>query len=127
MSNPVPDRFRSHPHGTCVASLTAAKLNQIHSALLTSTDSYDQLKKIRPHLTSVVYRDFLRDQLPNLIGDAVEDLPIAERRPLYYQLDGSGPHFGTITKIFLNENWPNRWIGRGGPIEWPAIAGPFPT
>ncbi len=74
--------------------------------------------KFPPHLTSAIYRDVLQDQLPNLITDAVEDVPIAKRQPLYCQLDESGPHYKTVTRKFLNKSWPDRWIGCVGPIEW---------
>jgi hypothetical protein len=33
--------------------------------------------------------------------------------------DGAPPHFALNVKQFLNEEFPNGWIGRGGPIAWP--------
>ena len=35
------------------------------------------------------------------------------------QQDGAPPHYGREVKDFLNQNYPNRWIGRQGPITWP--------
>jgi hypothetical protein len=29
------------------------------------------------------------------------------------------PHFGAIVRTALDERFPGRWIGRGGPINWP--------
>ena len=29
------------------------------------------------------------------------------------------PHWGLIVRDFLNETFPNRWIGRNGPTPWP--------
>ncbi len=46
-------------------------------------------------------------------------MSFAKHPPLYSQLDGPRPHYGTITRQFLNKNWPDRWIGCEGPIEWP--------
>lgn len=35
------------------------------------------------------------------------------------QLDGLSPHYAVILRKLLNEQDPNRSIGRGSPIEWP--------
>ena len=32
-----------------------------------------------------------------------------------FQQDGAPPHWGLIVRDFLNETFPNRWIGRNGP------------
>ena len=29
------------------------------------------------------------------------------------------PHWGLRVRQFLNETFPDRWIGRDGPISWP--------
>ena len=29
------------------------------------------------------------------------------------------PHFARIVRAFLNERYPNQWIGRQSPITWP--------
>ena len=29
------------------------------------------------------------------------------------------PHFARRVKEFLDQRFPNEWIGRGGPIKWP--------
>ncbi|GBM49030.1 hypothetical protein AVEN_153546-1 [Araneus ventricosus] len=36
-----------------------------------------------------------------------------------FQQDGTPPHWGMIVRDFLDENFPDRWCGRGGPIPWP--------
>jgi len=36
-----------------------------------------------------------------------------------FQQDGAPPHCGLIDRDFLNETFPNRWIGRNGPTTWP--------
>lgn len=35
-------------------------------------------------------------------------------------MDGCPAHYARIVREFLNENYPNRWIGRAGPVGWPA-------
>ena len=37
-----------------------------------------------------------------------------------YQQDGASPHFANIVCIFLDEQFPARWIGRGSPDIVPA-------
>ncbi|GBN39196.1 hypothetical protein AVEN_62234-1 [Araneus ventricosus] len=36
-----------------------------------------------------------------------------------FQQDGAPPHWGMIVRDFLDENFSDRWCGRGGPIPWP--------
>jgi len=38
---------------------------------------------------------------------------------MYFQHDGAPPHYTRRVREFLNESFPNRWLGRGGPIPWP--------
>jgi hypothetical protein len=38
---------------------------------------------------------------------------------VFFQQDGATPHWALNVREFLNEKFPNRWIGRGGPIPWP--------
>lgn len=40
--------------------------------------------------------------------------------PLWYQHDGAPPHYTRAVRTYLDETFPNRWIGRGGEINWPA-------
>ena len=30
------------------------------------------------------------------------------------------PRFSRVARQFLNQHFANKWIGRGGPIAWPA-------
>ncbi|KAJ8942137.1 hypothetical protein NQ318_021645 [Aromia moschata] len=39
---------------------------------------------------------------------------------MWYLHDGAPPHFARQVRDFLNVECPNRWIGRNGPIHWPA-------
>jgi len=37
----------------------------------------------------------------------------------FFQQDGAPPHHAVTVRKFLDEQLPNRWIGRRGPVEWP--------
>ena len=39
---------------------------------------------------------------------------------MYFQHDGVPPHFSREVRNFLNYRFPGRWIGCGGPHNWPA-------
>ena len=41
-------------------------------------------------------------------------------RRIYFQHDGAPPHSSREVRNFLNYRFPGRWIGRGGPHNWPA-------
>ena len=43
-----------------------------------------------------------------------------KRGRVYFQHDGAPPHFSREIRNFLNYRFPGRWIGRGGPRNWPA-------
>jgi hypothetical protein len=52
--------------------------------------------------------------------DAIEELPLIDRRELYIQLDGASVHNARIVRTWLDDNFPLRWIGRNSSlIEWP--------
>jgi hypothetical protein len=38
---------------------------------------------------------------------------------VFFQQDGAPPHCGLTVRESLNQTFPNRWIGRDGPIPWP--------
>ena len=39
---------------------------------------------------------------------------------LYFQQDGAPAHYAVSVRKWLDEHFPGRWIGRRGPVEWPA-------
>lgn len=41
-------------------------------------------------------------------------------RQIWVQQDGAPPHYGRYVRTYLNDIFPNRWMGRRGAIEWPA-------
>ena len=34
--------------------------------------------------------------------------------------DGAPPHWSRAVRKWLDRKFPGRWIGRGGPVRWPA-------
>ena len=39
---------------------------------------------------------------------------------MIFQQDGAPPHYSLEVREYLNRKLPNQWMGRGGPISWPA-------
>jgi len=60
--------------------------------------------------------EFLQKNLPEFL----EEIPLIERNKIIFHHDGAGPHNARIVINYLNEHFPQRWIGRYGPIRWPA-------
>jgi len=50
----------------------------------------------------------------------LEDIPLYVRAEIIFQHDGAPAHFSRQTRTFLDAHYPDRWIGLGGPIIWPA-------
>ncbi|CAF3965972.1 unnamed protein product [Rotaria sordida] len=55
---------------------------------------------------------------PTLIVELNED--DFDRRSEFCEHDGAGPHYAIIIREWLDEHFPDRWIGRRGPYDWPA-------
>lgn len=68
------------------------------------------------NLNGIAYAEFLREELAVLLVD----VPIASRMDMIYQHDGCPAHYSRQVREWLDSNYPDRWIGRGGPIPWPA-------
>lgn len=62
------------------------------------------------------YLEFLQNDLPNIL----DDIPLNVRENIIFQNDGCPAHFRLAVREFLDQTFPNRWIGRNGPILWPA-------
>ena len=67
-------------------------------------------------LTGEIYITFLRDMLPTLL----DSVPLEILQVMWLQHDGAPAHFDRNVRTHLNVTYPNRWIGRGGPVPWPA-------
>lgn len=39
---------------------------------------------------------------------------------MFFQQDGAPPHWSRAVREWLDITFPSRWIGRSGPISWPA-------
>jgi hypothetical protein len=59
------------------------------------------------------YLSLLRDT----VVPAIENLENSDA--LLFQQDGAPPHFALVVRHFLDNAFPQGWIGRSGPIEWP--------
>lgn len=66
-------------------------------------------------LTGSLYLEFLRTQLPNLL----EDIGECVRNNMWLQQDGAPAHYHNEVRLYLNQVYPEKWIGRGGFIPWP--------
>lgn len=55
----------------------------------------------------------------------LENVPLRVRAEIIFQHDGAPAHFSRQVREFLNAHYPGRWIGRGGPIIWPARSPDF--
>ena len=39
---------------------------------------------------------------------------------LYFQQDGTPAHYSRAVREYLDETFPEKWIGRRRPIDWPG-------
>ena len=46
--------------------------------------------------------------------------PKIRREDFHFQHDGAGAHYALAVREWLDEKFPDRWIGRRGPFDWPA-------
>ncbi|KAK4319067.1 hypothetical protein Pmani_009961 [Petrolisthes manimaculis] len=79
----------------------------------------DQL--IGPHifegrLTGKVYLKYLGDKFLCLL----EDVPLKTSQRIIFQHDWALAHYTKRVNEYLHQEFPGRWIGRGGPYPWPA-------
>lgn len=45
---------------------------------------------------------------------------VRQQHNCYFQQDGAPPHYGLVVRQWLDEKFAGRWLGRRGPLEWPA-------
>ncbi|KAJ4431825.1 hypothetical protein ANN_20430 [Periplaneta americana] len=76
--------------------------------------SWPDALTVTPQLDSI-WRCCPRERNPMVLG-----LGTGLVRQLWYQLDGAPAHFTLPVRQWLDHHFPGRWIGRGGPIAWPA-------
>jgi hypothetical protein len=64
------------------------------------------------------YLNLLINHIMPSITNTLELDPLLENEVVFQQ-DGAPPHYVAPVRQFLNNTFPDRWIGRRGPTEWP--------
>jgi hypothetical protein len=60
------------------------------------------------------YLELLQSQIrPQILENEITE-------EIWFQQDGAPPHYDIRVREFLDMTFPGHWIGRRGPIEWPA-------
>ena len=62
--------------------------------------------------------DTVDNYLNMLANEMIPHLHVLGGTPEWFQQDGAPPHFAHQVRDFLDDEFPERWIGRGGPVEW---------
>lgn len=57
--------------------------------------------------------------LTEFLQQYLERLNPDQRQRTYFQQDGASVHYAKCVREWLDVTFPQRWIGRGGPINWP--------
>jgi hypothetical protein len=63
-------------------------------------------------ITGDMYLEILKHQ----IWPALQVIPNLQE--MFFMQDGAPPHWFGAVRVWLDERFPNRWIGRDGPIPW---------
>jgi len=62
---------------------------------------------------------FAKNYLEMLQGFFIPEIrKLHKVRSAVFQQDGAPAHFSLDVRHYLNNQFPDRWIGRGGPIRW---------
>lgn len=69
------------------------------------------------HLNGVTYLDFLENDFEEMFDD---NIPLSIREKIYFMQDGAPAHYSLTVREYLEERFPQKWIGRAGTIAWPA-------
>lgn len=68
------------------------------------------------NVNSASYLNLLVNEFPQLL----EDINLETMQRMWLQQDGAPPHYSRIVREFLDRRFPERWIGRGSNVNWPA-------
>lgn len=76
---------------------------------------------IGPHvfqgiLNAEMYLHFLNQDLQ----DMLDDIPLHVINGMWFMQDGAPAHFAIVVRQYLDRQFQDKWIGRGGPVPWPA-------
>ncbi|KAJ4436003.1 hypothetical protein ANN_18627 [Periplaneta americana] len=66
-------------------------------------------------LTGQAYTNFLENTIPHVL----EETPLINRQHIHFLHDDAPAHLSRTARRYLDRRFPDRWIGRGGPIAWP--------
>lgn len=67
-------------------------------------------------LNGASYLSMLQDDVEQLL----EEVPLRNVVNLFYQHDGAPAHYCRAVREYLDRTYPGRWVGRAGPVAWPA-------
>lgn len=76
-------------------------------------DGRVKFKILNQTMNGARYEETLREEV-------IPTLQLNRYKHHYYQQDGASVHWTIVARHLLDDNLPGRWIGRSGPIEWPA-------
>lgn len=65
-------------------------------------------------------RNSYMEMLETFLSDKLDELSLHYRGQMYFQQDGCPAHYAREVTEWLNNKFRDRWIGRNGPIVWPA-------
>ena len=98
-----------NPHDTCELERDSPKLNLWCGVMHEKT--IDPCFFAKKSITARIYLDILT----GYVSPQLEQYKLQ----VIFQQDGAPPHWGFEICQFLNETFPDRWIGRDDPIPWP--------
>lgn len=75
---------------------------------------------IGPYFLNTLNQNTYLEILENFVMTELEEESLEFRGKLFFQQDGCPAHSTLRVRAWLNEHFPNRWIGRFGPLKWPA-------
>lgn len=78
-------------------------------------------KIIGPYFFDVVVNQHsYLNMLQDFLLPALEDITLEKRQQMYFQQDGCPAHSTLLIQNFLDVHFSGKWIGRFGPVHWPA-------
>jgi hypothetical protein len=77
-----------------------------------------------PKKDGIVTGDKYLEILMNKVVPQLQQQPNSHY--LYFQQDWAPPHYSRTVREYLDETFPTKWIGRRGPIDWPARSPDLP-
>uniref|UniRef100_A0A2R5L931 Putative transposable element n=1 Tax=Ornithodoros turicata TaxID=34597 RepID=A0A2R5L931_9ACAR len=63
---------------------------------------------------------YLNEVLQGPVEQFYANLPLARYGQLWFQHDGAPAQSSSRVRVYLDHAFPNQWVGRFGPVPWPA-------